>query len=171
MKFIFKSFVIKRTLYLLLFFIVFSFAHPYYLGVCELKYNMKSETVQASVKLFVNDLEATLKKKNHSTIDLINSKDSTKTAQLLFDYLSNHLKVKLNGTAKTFQYIGFEIDKDVIWIYLESNKCDKPKRIEIENTILYDFSKHQTNIVKIDVNEKSQNSKLTYPDKNLVFVF
>ena len=85
--------------------------------------------------------------------------------------MNNHLKLKLNGTAKTFQYIGFEIDKDVIWIYLESNKCDKPKRIEIENTILYDFSKHQTNIVKIDVNEKSQNSKLTYPDKNLVFVF
>lgn len=171
MKFIFKNLFIKRILYLILFFIFFSFAHPYYLGVCELKYNIKSETVQSSVKLFVNDLEATLKKKSHSTIDLIHNNDSTKTAQLLFDYLSNHLKVKLNGTAIIFQFIGFEIDKDVIWIYLESNKCDKPNRIEIENTILYDFSKHQTNIVKIDVNEKSQNSKLTYPDKNLVFVF
>ena len=85
MKFIFKSLVIKRTLYLLLFFIVFSFAHPYYLGVCELKYNIKSETVQASVKLFVNDLEATLKKKNHSTIDLINIKDSTKKTLSLLE--------------------------------------------------------------------------------------
>ena len=151
--------------------VLFSFKHPFYLGVTELTYNAKQKSVQCAVKLFTNDLEATLKKIHHRPVDLINVKDTGSTEKMLQAYLQKRLIMKVNGELKPFVFVGFEREEEAMWMYLEYNNCDFPKKVEIQNTLLFDFISTQTNIVHVDVMGIKKSLKSSNPDKDFIFYF
>jgi len=164
---------IKFVKVLLLAFVFLSFTskHPFYLSVTDMKYNAKEKSLQTSVKLFTNDLEEALKKIYKQPVDLINVKDKEAINKLLDDYIKKHLSVKVGGKPQKLNFVGFEHEEEAIWIYLEYQNCPLPKKIEIENTLLYDFIKTQINIVNIEVNGLKKSSKVTNPEKSLIFEF
>lgn len=149
--------------------VVFSFKHPFYLGLTELTYDAKQRSMQCAVKLFTNDLEAALKKINKRSVDLINIKDTTDTENILQTYLQKRLVLKINGKLKTFVFIGFEREEEAIWMYLEYGNCDLPKKVEIQNTLLFDYIDTQTNIVHLEVMGIKKSLKSSYPDKDFIF--
>ena len=161
----------KKILMLGLLVFLFSFKHPFYLGVTELRYNAKEKALQGSVKLFTNDLEAALKKIHKQTIDLINPKDSLKTQKILEEYLKARLSIRVNNTLKNYEFIGFEREQEAIWMYLEIKNCTEPKKLSVENTLLYDYIKDQSNIMHIEVREEKKSLKLNNPEKLAVFEF
>ena len=148
-----------------------AFSHPFYLGVVDLKYNSKDKALQGSVKLFTNDLEAALKKIHKRSIDLINPKDKDATNKILFDYLKEHLKLKVNSKNDNYKLIGFEHEAEAIWMYIEFDKSEFPKNIEVENTLLYEHLKEQMNIVHLNINNSKKSLKVTNPEKILKFEF
>ena len=147
------------------------FTHPFYLGVTDLKYNIKEKSLQGSVKLFTSDFEAALKKIHKKSIDLINVKDKEATLKMLATYLNERLKIKVNNKVVGYKLIGFENEEEAVWMYIECNKTELPKKIEIENSLLCDYLKEQMNIVHIEVKESKKSLKVTCPDKNLKFDF
>ncbi|PBQ34187.1 hypothetical protein CNR22_21245 [Sphingobacteriaceae bacterium] len=149
----------------------FSFSHPFYLSVTDLKYNRAEKALQGSVKVFINDLEGALKKAHGQTIDLINPRDTLKIQKLLEDYLKKHLLLKINGQLKSFNLLGFENEQEAIWLYIELKNCSFPKKIEIENTVLYDHIKDQTNIMHLEVQGQKKSLKVSNPEKLSVFEF
>lgn len=161
----------KKVLILCLLFFLVSFKHPFYLSVTELKYNPAQRALQGSVKLFINDIEDALKKINGKTIDLVNPVDSSKTNQILKTYLQKRLLIKVNGLDKTYELLGFEKEQEAIWLYIELKNCPQPKKLELENSLLYDYIKEQTNIVHVNINGEAKSSKVTYPEKTLAFNF
>ncbi|MDP3557814.1 MAG: hypothetical protein Q8T03_10600 [Bacteroidota bacterium] len=161
----------RKVLVFIIIILLASFKHPFYLGVVDLKYNAKEKMMQGSVKLFTNDFEAALKKKYKKPIDLINTKDNDATAKILFDYLIAQLKFKVNNKSLSFKLIGFEHEADAIWMYIEFDKVDVPKNIEVDNTLLYDYLKDQMNIVHIEVNGAKKSLKVVNPEKTLKFDF
>jgi hypothetical protein len=163
--------LMKKFLTLLLVFLLISSGHPFYLGITDLKYNAKEQALQGSVKLFVNDLEDALEKINKQTVDLINVKDSIVTHRLLELYLKTHLALKLNGKARNFELIGFEREEEAVWMYLEFNNCEAPEKIELKNTLLFDFLKNQANIVHITVGAEQKSWKAGNPECDFLFVF
>jgi len=149
-----------------------SFAkHPFYLGVTDIKYNAKEKTLQSSVKLFTNDLEEALGKLYKQKVDLINGQDKEKLNSLLSDYLKSRLIVKVNGKLQLFTFLGFEHEADAVWMYLEFKNCPTPKKVEVSNSLLYDFVKTQTNIVHCEVNGNKKSAKVSNPEKTLIFQF
>lgn len=162
--------ILKVLLFSVLFF-SFGIKHPFYLGVTDLKYNAKEKSLQGTAKLFTNDLEDALKKNYKVQVDLINGKDKASLNKIIGDYLKNHLKLKINGNALQASFIGFEHESEAIWMYFEYEKCSVPKKIETEISFLYENIKTQINLVHCDVNGKTQSSKVTNPDKNIVFTF
>jgi hypothetical protein len=148
-----------------------SFKHPFYLSVTDLKYNVKEKAMQGSVKLFINDLEDALKKINKQTVDLINPKDTSKITAMLYDYLKKRLTIKVNNQLINYSLIGFEKEEAAIWIYIELKNCPDPKKIIVENSLLYDFLKEQTNIIHCEVKGEKQSLKLNYPEKLATFEF
>ncbi len=145
--------------------------HPFYLGVTHFKLNTKTNTLETSVKLFTNDFEASLKKLNGKTVDLINGSNKEEINKLINKYLQTHLIIKVNGKNAAFDYIGFEIEKDVTWIYIEYKKVKSLKTLDIENTLLYDSFDKQTNIIRIETAAGEQNSKISCPEKTAKFSF
>lgn len=143
--------------------------HPFYLSVTELKYNEKNKTMEVACKMFTNDIEGALKKLSGKKIDLINPKDKKEVEKLLFDYVTKRLIINLNGKVRTLKYIGYEKEEDVIWTYMEIEKCEKPKQINVSTSLLYDFLKDQINLVSVESGTYKQSSKVTSPEKELKF--
>ena len=160
-----KKILVPGLLLLLL-----AFSHPFYLGVTDLKYNTKEKALQGTVKLFVNDLEAALKKLNKRPVDLINISDSAGTKQMLHQYLNAHLHLQANGSPLTLKFIGFEREEEALWMYVEIS-CPAPKKIQVQNTLLFDYLPGQTNIVHIEAGGQRKSGKAANPDKDFVFEF
>ncbi|MBL7934115.1 MAG: hypothetical protein JNL60_19580 [Bacteroidia bacterium] len=145
--------------------------HPFYLSVTDLKYSEKEKAIQGSVKIFTNDFEGALKKKHGKTIDLINIKDTAFTKKTIADYLKEHLKISPDGKQKEYDLLGFEREEEATWVYIEIKNCPQPKLLQIENTILYDHIKEQTNIVHLEVGGEKKSYKVVYPEKEIRFEF
>jgi hypothetical protein len=161
----FKFLVLASVFFLL------AFKHPFYLGVIDLKYNDKEKSLQGSVKLFTNDLEGALKKSHKNTVDLINVKNKESVTTILYDYLKKHFELKVNDKKINYKLIGFEREEESVLMYLEFDKSETPKKVEVDNTLLYDHLKEQINIVEIEVNNSKKSLKCTNPEKNSKFEF
>jgi hypothetical protein len=164
-----KAIFLKKILpfSLLLF---WSFTHPFYLGVTSLEYNTREKMLQGSVKLFVNDLEDALKRSTKKPVDLIHVKDTVRTTILLMNYLSSHFHLQVNGKPVKYEFLGFELEEEALWMYVEY-KCEAPKKIQIQNSLLFDYLPNQSNIVHIDVNGTRKSAKTSNPNKDFMFEF
>lgn len=146
--------------------------HPFYLGVTHFKHNSKTKALETSVKLFTNDFETSLKKlNNNATVDLINGSNKEELNKLINTYLQQHLSIKVNSKAINFDYIGFEIEKEVTWVYIEYKKVKSIKTLDVENTLLYDSFDKQTNIIRLETAAGEQNNKISFPEKTVKFSF
>jgi hypothetical protein len=152
-------------------FFALAFKHPFYLSVTDLKYNAKEKALQGSVKLFVNDIEGVLKKLNGKTVDLIHPKDSIQAKLLLAAYLKKHLSITINTKALNYTLLGFEREEEAIWAYIEIKNCPLPKKVVVENSLLYDHLSGQSNIVHLEVNGEKKSGKVDNPEKLLLFEF
>ncbi len=161
----------KTVLFSILIFFSLSMAHPFYLSVCDLKYNMASKKLEGTVKMFSNDLEEALKRLEQKPVDLINSKNKTETLALLNTYLKDRLNFREKDQAIPYTLLGYEIEEESIWIYLETQVCPQPKSLNIENGILYDFLKEQMNIVNLEIAGVKKSWKLNFPEKRVLFEF
>ena len=160
-----------KVLLMALICISFTNKHPFYLSVTEMNYNAKEKSIQTSVKLFTNDLEDALKKIYKQPVDLINGKDKDAINKMLNEYIQKHLTLTMEEKLQKFDFVGFEHEEEAVWIYIEYKNCPKPKKVIIENTLLYDFISNQINIVNFDALSSKKNSKLTNPEKKIQFEF
>jgi hypothetical protein len=145
--------------------------HPFYMGITDFKYNKKQNVLEGSVKLFTNDFESALKKNNAKSVDLINGKQKDSLNKWVKSYLAKNLLLKINGKAVQPEFLGFETEKDATYCYIELVNCGEIKQFNLQNSLLYDFTKSQMNIVHVEVNGQSKSAKLLNPEKNIDFKF
>ncbi len=162
---------VKNTFYCTLIGLLLSSFHPYYVSVTDIKYNETEKTLQVSCRIFTDNIEDALRKIYKKPVDVLHPKDKKEAGGLLSDYLTKHLKVKVAGKLQTLNFIGYEKEEEAVWCYLEIKNAEMPKLITVENTLLYDFLPAQMNMVHAEVKGKKQSSKVSNPEKDLVFEF
>jgi hypothetical protein len=145
----------------------FKVKHPFYLGVCHFKHNTAENNLEASVKLFANDFEDALKKTFKKPVDVLNGVKNKEVNSFIEQYVKQHLNVKVNALKLECTYLGYEIEKEVVWIYLEYKAVKHIKSVEITNSLLYDFFPGQTHIIRLDCNNTERSSKISMPDKTV----
>ena len=161
----------KNIFCCLLAWILLSSFHPYYVSVTEIKYNEQEKTLQISCRTFTDNIEDALRKLCKKPVDILHPKDKKEIESILADYLSKHVKIKVNGKLQTTDFIGYEKEEEAIWCYLEIKNLTEPKLLTIENTLLYDYLPQQINMVHVEMKGKNQSKKVTNPDKEIVFDF
>lgn len=145
--------------------------HPFFVSVIEINHNTKEATVEISVRIFTEDLEKTLQKYATHKMDIINPTDKALLEKQINQYISQKLKLKINGQSLTLNYIGHEIQKESVWTYFEVTKIAEIKKVEIDCTLLYDFEKSQSNIIHIKNKGVDKSYKLDFPKNVIVFDF
>lgn len=145
--------------------------HPFYLGVIDIKHDVKQHALNVSVKLFINDIEDALKKTSNRSIDLLNPKNKAEMEAELFSYVKKRLSITVDNKATTLDFIGYEREEEAIWVYIEIKKVNQPKNLKVDTRLLYDFIPQQSNIVHAEINGVKKNSKVTNPDSKVEFSF
>jgi phosphopantothenoylcysteine synthetase/decarboxylase len=151
--------------------VLFSFLHPFYVSVTDINHNSKNKSLEISSKIFFDDLEREIEMENKVRFDIIKPVDKAKVNALIADYVKKHLQIKVDGKLLTMNYIGYEIQEDAAWCYLEIPKVDKVGIIEINDHILFKLHTEQINMLNVTVNGKRQSTKLDAPTSRVNFKF
>ena len=137
-----------------------SLLHPFFISLTEVRYNAGSKKMELAQKIFWDDLEVALSKEAGVTVDFLKPKDKAKLESQVKAYLLKHTQVWVNGKLVPLTYLGYEVEEDAAWFYLESTATNLPKTVEVQNTLLLRDFDGQQNIVHVYVNSKSPKSLL-----------
>lgn len=127
-------------------------AHKFYVSVTEVAYVKEKKSVQIISRIFIDDLENTLRKRYGKRLTFSPKNEAEDVSVYLERYLKDKIAIKINGKSAPFKFIGKEYDNDILFCYLEVVDVDQVKTFEISNTLLFDSFDDQQNIVKLHIN-------------------
>jgi len=139
----------------ILFFILCSFVHEYYVSVTQIEYIPEEKSLQIITRIDFDDLERTLQDRYDSDIDLttLDEKPSVKT--YIEKYLKEKFELKVNNKKASLDFIGKKYDNDQVICYLEATNIDSFTIIEVKNTVLFENFPEQKNVLKI-INDRKR---------------
>ena len=159
----------------ILFFLQFNFLnenpHPFHVSVTEINHNAKDKTLEISCKIFTDDFEDALSRKYKTKVDLVQPKDKPAMDKLVNDYIKNHLAVKADNKGRVMDYIGFEVENEAVYVYMQVNDIPTITRADVTNSVLYDLFNDQTEIIHFIENGNRKSVKIDYPATVASFQF
>jgi hypothetical protein len=131
----------------------------------------EQESVQIISRIFIDDLEKALQT-NYDEFLVLSYKDEAPIISTYIErYLQDHIKLKINNEAVTFNFIGKEYEGDIARCYLEVENVKYIETLEITNSILFDLFNAQQNIVKTKINSKNKSVILNSKNPNALLKF
>lgn len=148
-----------------------SFLHPLHVSNTEITVNSKQKSIEIECKVFTDDFENALRKQNKTKIDLSAPDLHKEMDAVVKKYIENHLQIKINDKKQVQNYIGFEIDREAVHVFLEMEAVKSFDKINIDNRILCDYFEDQMNIVHVILFGKRKSASLNNPNTQLEFKF
>jgi len=145
--------------------------HPFYVSVTEIKQDVKSKTMQVSVRVFFDDFELALNKKYKTKVNILKPEDRKVLDGFIADYMNAHLKIKTSQKLLSLKYVGYEIEEDAAWCYFETESAGQINQLTVQNSILFEQHESQSNMLHVIVNGKRKSTKLDNPKNQATFSF
>lgn len=150
-------------------FLISSLFHPFHVSICEIELDTKTKALQISERVFLDDLEETLHKVYNVRLDVVSPENKHLRDSLIKDYILTHLIITIDGKQHKRAYLGHEIEKDVLWCYIEYYGVKKMKRLSITNTIFFEVYEDQNTLVHFKYNGITKSKRLTILKPTEVF--
>lgn len=148
-----------------------SMVHPFFMSVIDINHNNNAASLEISVRVFTDDLEKTLEKFSKQQFDIQNPKDKPLVEKSLLAYMTEHLKLKVNGKATRFTLVGFEQQLESTWCYFEIEKQPIVNQVAVDCSLLYDYETKQVNIIHVKSKGIQKTYKMDYPKQDIAFSF
>lgn len=152
-------------------FFIASLIHPFHVSVCEIEHDPETKALQISQRVFLDDLEETLNHVYNIQIDIVKPENRVFRDSLVQNYIMKHLIVTIDGKHRKRSYLGHEIEKDVLWCYIEYYGVKKIKTLRITNTVFFELYDDQNTILQVEINGITKNKRLTKLKPTEVFEF
>jgi len=120
--------------------------HKFYVSTTSIKYIPEDRSLQITAQVFTDDLEFTLQKIT-SGIKLNPDNNADLVDSLTKKYFQKNLVFKSNELDLPFDYLGKIYRNDLLVAYLEILLDSTIMNFEIKNTLLFDFTDDQKNIL------------------------
>ena len=122
--------------------------HDFYAGIVEVNHNQKRQTLEFSAKLFIDDVEAVLEDFKGQDYRLASPQQKEGAEDALAAYFRDHFKLSIDGESYGWNWIGYEYEEEVVWVYLEcENLPEKPLEFGLRCTLLTDLFERQVNYI------------------------
>ena len=121
--------------------------------------------------MFYDDLEHVLEKQYNTRLDIVKPTNKDQLNKLINDYIHRHLIIKADGKVLNPAYVGYEIQEDGAWAYLEVKGVTKAQKIEVHNDLLYTEHTEQINMLHVIVKGERKSTKLDNPAADASFSF
>ncbi len=152
--------------------VIQSLLHPFHVSVAEVKYKEEKKALQISIRIFLDDLEVALQKySGNNNLDITKKKNWNSVNENLEKYTLENLRIYDAKGQMDANYIGAEIEGDVMWAYVEVEKVKKLKTITIWNSILIETYDDQENIIHFRAFDKVKSARLFQGSEQEVFVW
>lgn len=157
----------NQILYRLLFIFLFAFgipllqAHPYFVSVCEMKYEPKTKSLNVSLRLFVDDLEKSLEDLGVDNLNLGEKTEREDADLTLKKYIEQELLVEIDQKRVVLNFLGKEVENDLCFIFLEAGHIEPFEKIKISNRVLFQSFPTQTNLVHCTNQEQTKSLLLS----------
>jgi len=145
--------------------------HPVFMSVTEIEHNASAKRLEVSCKIFTDDFEKTLRTKYKGTVDLIHPADKAAMDKLVSNYVLQHLQIVADGKPVNLQFIGYEIIEEGVVSYYEAAAINAVKKLEITDTILYEYKAEQISIIHAIVGGERKSIKLNNPEAKAILQF
>ena len=126
--------------------------HRFYTAIFQINYVPQKKMVQITSRIFIDDFNDALKNQYHKTTFLGTDKETQDDINLMKKYLSEKLKLTVNGKFENMNYLSNEREDKVLICYFKINNITKLKSLEIENSILTEVHSEQQNIIQFSNN-------------------
>jgi hypothetical protein len=142
--------------------------HDLHASVTEVKWNAESTSFEVSIKIFIDDLEASLSRDNISGLNIGTEKESAGANDIITGYLDKHFKISLDGIQLPSQFVGKETTDDfkAIWCYVEYPGLKDPKKCLVSNDILFELYDDQRSIMDIRMNSTDKTYIILEPGQS-----
>lgn len=135
--------------------------HPFHVSVCEIKHNAQAQSLEITHRIFLDDLEETLRLySGNEKLDVLKAEDRPTVHLALKEYLSENFEVSVNGRKLEYTYLGEETEDDLMWIYVEVAGVAEVDYIEIDNKLLTEVFSDQMNLVHVYARGKTRSMRL-----------
>ena len=143
-------------------------AHKYHFSFTQLEYNAKEKTVEITLRVFADDLEAALSKQSGKPIKL----DHQEAAPIIAEYVRAKLELKGRaGRLRKLTWIGIEPKVDVALLYLEAKLPEGLAGAQLRQGVFFELFQDQVNqvVVKASNNQARLDFKAGDDFKTLSF--
>lgn len=123
--------------------------HPFFISLTEIRQNPSSQQLEIAQKVFWDDLEVEMSGYFDQSIDVLEPKDPEKLAKQIEAYALAHTSISIENKNLELTFLGYEIDEDALWWYMQSEKVEPLENIEVKNTVLLENFDSQQNIVHV----------------------
>ena len=121
--------------------------HPFFISLTEIRYNPKEKSLEISQKVFRDDLENALTGQYKSKVNFLAPGNKVELEKKIKKYILENNDISVNGEKLVLRYLGYELEEEAIWFYLEAQKVPFPKTADIRNSILHKNFDTQQNII------------------------
>ncbi|MAE82525.1 MAG: hypothetical protein CMB80_07320 [Flammeovirgaceae bacterium] len=129
---------------------LFLLLHPYHVSVTEVRFDEEVQSVQITERIFIDDLEEALRKANNDE-KFVLMDDSLISHQYLKTYFEQNFVTAVNGKTISYDYLGAEVEDDVIWCYIEITGVESLQSIKLTNSIMTEVFDDQKNLVHFKI--------------------
>ncbi|MFZ6012458.1 MAG: DUF6702 family protein [Bacteroidota bacterium] len=148
------------------------YLHPLHVSVTEIKFDEKDKELEIIMRVFIDDLEQTLRNHLHQPeLDILEPKNGFTVDQMMSEYLKDRFKITLDNKLQQTKYLGHERDGEAFVFYIQVPKVKKFRTIHIQNDIITELYDDQSNLVHVTVKDIVRSLRLTRnnPDDEITF--
>lgn len=130
--------------------------HEVHLSKSELNFDTATQSIQLSIRLFLDDFELAIKNQGHSDVNLFGKREDPLSDDYIEDYLQSKLKVIVGQDTSEMAFIGREMSEDfmAIWCYLEVEHVPLGVDIQVVNSIFNEMYDDQRHVMVISKDNK-----------------
>lgn len=142
--------------------------HDIHVSVCELKYNSNTASFQASIKIFIDDLQRAASKEGAPEMRIGDNAELDDADGYIALYLKKHFRIALDGTELEPVFAGKELSDDflAVWCYIEfPARISGVKKCTVTNDVLMALYDDQRNIMDIQIDAAHKDYLIFQPDR------
>ena len=131
-----------------------------------MNYNAENETIEITHKLFWDDFQAQLISEHGQNLEYL---DWGQDQPVVGQYLKSNFNVWIDEQSAELRFLGFEVENEAVWCYLEINRIKQFKSVRIRNTVLTGLFGDQENIVHFTYAGQIKSLRLnrTFPEGSI----
>ncbi|SOD88201.1 DUF6702 family protein [Spirosoma fluviale] len=124
-----------------------TFVHEFHASVTQMQYDPKEHVFEISVRLFTDDFEKALAEATRAKVNL---SGKTKHDLIIEKYIESHfVYTSPQKQVKPIKYVGYEVEADAHWIYLEMPYSEPFRGGLLKQNALMEVFDDQVNMVNV----------------------